>query len=250
MYFDFAQYKQSLKFSPCSNYKQKGLVQIIVVILILLTALTAGGVVYYTKQIKPTPTPTPNQSGSGQASSDETIYPEATQSANPDSIGANWKTYTITKMFEFRYPLEDYSVLGLGGLSCVWPGQTFVRPNDAFSLNSKSKIPYELFICAEENTENLNTQDSGKFLGYKTNEELKKFIPDIIIKQATIGGIKGVRFDNIPGQGDPITQIYVVVPKDNIYKNGLIYQFTIEPTLDENQNNDIEDIISSFKFLP
>ena len=72
--------------------KQKGLAPILIVLLIA-TAIS-GYLIYQNQSAKPTSPVTTVASPAPTA---------AAETANPDSIGANWKTYTASD-FSFKYP--------------------------------------------------------------------------------------------------------------------------------------------------
>lgn len=80
---------------------QKGQAAILIVVAILIVAATAGGAYYLGKPTFQTPQPIPSPS----------VTPNET--ANPDSIGVNWKTYTNTRFgYSFEYPPDKYILQG------------------------------------------------------------------------------------------------------------------------------------------
>ncbi len=94
--------------------KQKGLpvsqVGLVPILIIILIALAVGGYLIYQKQFKPTPVsqPLPSPIASPIASS-------SAETDNPDSIGANWKTYTNSQFgYSFKYPSDYKSYPNLG----------------------------------------------------------------------------------------------------------------------------------------
>lgn len=91
--------------------KQKGLAPIVIVILIAVLAV--GGYLIYSQLPKPTTPPRLTIQPTPAPSSTPTSTPESTNSAetaNPDSIGANWKAYTNTDgKYSIKYP-PSYSL--------------------------------------------------------------------------------------------------------------------------------------------
>lgn len=87
--------------------QQKGLAPILIVLLI---ALTVGGYLLYQQQSKPmpqsvtqsSPTPVTNPVASSSA-----------KTANPDSIGTDWKTVNNNYGFSVNYP-SNLKILGIG----------------------------------------------------------------------------------------------------------------------------------------
>lgn len=77
--------------------KQKGLAPLVIIILI---ALAVGGYLLYQKQFKSITVFQPSLSPAASLE-----LPGVGETANPDLIGANWKTYTNTKYgYSFQYP--------------------------------------------------------------------------------------------------------------------------------------------------
>lgn len=86
--------------------KQKGLAPLVIIILI---ALAVGGVLLYQKQFKPTPV---LQSSPNPVATPASIGTGET--ANPDLIGVNWKTYT-SGWWSIKYPPNFVSTNGRYG---------------------------------------------------------------------------------------------------------------------------------------
>ncbi|MBI4035544.1 hypothetical protein HY383_01220 [Candidatus Daviesbacteria bacterium] len=85
--------------------QQKGLAPILIVLLI---ALGIGGYLIYQKQAKPV-VPQPVTSPAA---------PNSAETANPDSIGVNWKTYD-NKIYSLKIPPDWKINSGVGGIGPV-----------------------------------------------------------------------------------------------------------------------------------
>jgi len=87
--------------------RQKGFVELLIIGIVLLLAV-AGGAYYFGTQKSQAPV-TSSPSPIAQVSLLPTPIPDET--ANPDSIGANWKTYTNTSYkYSIQYP-RDWELL-------------------------------------------------------------------------------------------------------------------------------------------
>lgn len=158
--------------------RQKGLAPILIVILI---ALAVGGYLVYSKQTtQSTPAPkaaSPVPNGTGET-------------ANPDSIGANWQTYVNTKYkYSLRYPdnwrlitytqTDDiYKTIGLN------PDDSETRQGNELSVDIESGTVAER-ISFHKELGNLNSQP----------EDL------------TIADIAAKRFSTTLSNGDKVTEI-------------------------------------------
>ena len=156
------------------------------------------------------------------------------ETANPDLIWANWKTYTNEK---FRYSIQYPSNLQL------------IVNNDHLSVtnnNNDTKHYFNISIEVSDNTKNQTTQDfvhNSKIL--TASGEYKN--PFVAPKPYTYGEIEGIISDVTNGD-----DFYVEVIQVN---NGKIYEFKLlagpdtgtKPT--DEYRNIFDQILSTFKFL-
>ncbi|QQG44644.1 MAG: hypothetical protein HYW86_01900 [Candidatus Roizmanbacteria bacterium] len=158
----------------------------------------------------------------------------------------NWKVYSAGSFYEFKYPIDKFSVHSGGdNIFNIWPGETLVKPNDLY-LSQNIEDTSDLSISAMENKDNLTLNDASKLLSLSNFASTK-----MIQKQISFSGLNGIRFDNIEGQGGYTTLIFVIKPKDKIYKSGLIYKFKISntPAADNPKRPLAEQILSTFRFI-
>lgn len=195
-----------------------------ILILIAVVIIALAGYFLYQQQIKST-TVTPLT----QTTSDET---------------ANWKTYTASSQFEFKYPIAQYSVeSGSANIDYAYPGQLIIKPND-LTVSAGSNI-YTLTISLIINKKHLTLQNIDSLLGVDNSKN--QFPP----KTASLGGVDGVRYDEVPGQVNR-TEIYVI-KQDKNYTDGIIYNFTLRTLNGAKASSEneaiIQNILSTFKFL-
>ena len=85
--------------------RQRGFVEIIVIIVVLVLAAIGGAYYLGTQKNNVVPSVSPAAIASPTTSDASQLPNDNLETANPDSIGANWKTYTNTKVgYTFRYP--------------------------------------------------------------------------------------------------------------------------------------------------
>lgn len=139
---------------------QKGQTLIFLLIGILVIA-AAGGAYYLGRSTSPKPSATPNITS-------QTPQPTPTPSpsdetANPDSIGANWKTYTNTT-YTFKYP-SDWIVSSTDYLNTT----TLTNKARSVAINiSEGQYPYGQGTNVKNETRNLSVTLNGK--DYETVE--------------------------------------------------------------------------------
>lgn len=189
--------------------------------------------------IAPTPTIAQDQTGNPNLSPGE---PKIDQTAN-------WKIFTIPGQYEFKYPLNDYSVktdISSGtNIGYEWPGKTNVEPNDSY-LEKKTGDNSSFSIYATDNKDKLTLNDGARLLGYT-----KSTLPSgVTQKQVIVGGLKGIRFDNIPNQGYAESDIFIIPNGNKISNNGLIYTIVLSDHSQNvlNANSTAEKMLSAFKF--
>lgn len=157
---------------------------------------------------------------------------------------ANWKTYSVANQFELKYPIDQYSVVsGQTNLDYAYPGQLIVQPNDSFIQTAGSNI-YRVTITPIVNKNHLTLSNVDTLLGVDNSNNQ---FPAV---QITVGGIKAVSYNNVPGQVDR-TEIYVI-RQNQSYPDGIIYNFTLR-TLNGakasiTNETTIQNILSTFKF--
>lgn len=152
--------------------KQKGIAPILIVILI---ALALGGYLLYQKQFKPVSVlqPSPSPVTSPEASSSATASPESTgirETANPDSIVANWKTYENKPFFyQIKYPsnwivqnvLYGQSLTEGDSLIGINPNNNMARAGDEINIEVVKDKTVEEAIQLLKNSNKLKS--SGSF---------------------------------------------------------------------------------------
>ena len=156
MYFDFAQYEQSLR--SFQDLKQKGQGLILIIVGLVIVAAIAGGSYYFGRSSTPklqNPVVTsPASTQRGEQTPQPTIIPVASPSATPDET-ANWKTYTNTKIkFSIRYPSElDFAVFEVTDGTLIGPPRTDTLLDLHYFYNPDKLSLYDavnnLFIKAE-----------------------------------------------------------------------------------------------------
>ena len=233
------------------QHKQKGIVQIIVVILILLTALTAGSVVYYTKQIKPTPTPTPS-AGSGQAPSEDEFCIQVITPARDPKTGeckdfptpcdvpegweavdscidetANWKIHINSKYgYQLKYPKE-------------W--SSYIPSSDQEILDSicLGKEPNKCVLNVTV-LEGTSWEREQRLLGLTLSSKDGT-------KDTTFAGAMGLKRIGYFGETGSLYGFATIVQSNNRVYRIWAYERTEDKS---DYTSEIDQILSTFKFLP
>lgn len=110
--------------------------------------MIVGGVYYLGRQTAPKPSPSPVVSQTSQP----TPSP-VDKTANPDSIGANWKTYTNAKYkIEFKYPANFLVKESIGGQGSI-----------LYADITRGEVMYRVEV---------GSGDSGWFEHFKSNQTI------------------------------------------------------------------------------
>ena len=205
--------------------RQKGFVELLIIGIVLLLAV-AGGAYYFGTQKSQAPV-TSSPSPIAQVSLLPTPIPDET--ANPDSIGANWKTYTDSKYnYSINYPPDwktetmEYGVyLGKASVGGYAYGEASV---------GVGVLPSTLSI--EEYLSRYNNSFSGS-----SPKRVGTF---------TIGGSLGEKWD-INTYQSPNTDSFVVF----LTRNDQTYyvsksMFNIDQAREHNK--EVDQVISTFRF--
>ncbi len=198
---------------------QKGLAPITIIVGILIAVIIAGGAYYLGRQTTPksspavvsqTPQPTPSPT------------PDASPVPNGTGETANWKTYTNTVyQYSLKYPPHWQYII------CQSSNNFYFDPNPACETDDPGVLT--LHIDNEIKQPLINISDEFQAVSKKVvtigNEQGEKILVEKV-KPA-------------PG-ADKITIAAVT-------HNGKTYTFNLQ---DINEENTLDQILSTFKFLP
>ena len=189
------------------------------------------------------------------------VIDESSAPATPQPL--EWKTYRADSGFEFRYPLETYSVHNVARPSLavekmIYPGAKIVEPNDAFVYQNGSDQTYRLTVAVIANDQDWSLDAQREQL--LTDNPIAPFSPDSlakhVIQEVTLDGVKALRVDGVTEGPLQITTQIVAI------HHGSLFYLMIEPhELPPNQAEAyrpkvenaankalVDEMLASFKF--
>lgn len=164
-----------------------------------------------------------------------------------------WKTYSISGSYEFKYPLEKYSIrsTNISNDKLLYPGVITIVPNDSFNEQSPMAVTYKIDIAIADG-KNLSMKDPLQLFGINT--VFINYDPVAMglgstskIREISLGGVKAYRLDNCCG-GQAGVEAHILAIKDNKLYEIYITPFQVSGDLNINKKY-YEQIIKSFSFL-
>jgi hypothetical protein len=171
----------------------------------------------------------------------QTIQPSPTPdpTANPDLIGANWKTYTNSRWgFSLKYPLDA-----------------------TYTLDNNIKNGIEIWLALDEHTIYIIAVPNTKNLSLEKPKELfnngpfTTLLNDDPITEILLDGYKAYRADNccLNEQFDYWAETEIIT-----IKNDIVYELRAEANsgfekqkkINGNDKKIIDQIVSTFRFSP
>lgn len=214
--------------------KQKGLAPILIILLI---ALVVGGYLVYQKQTKPVVPQPVTQSAPNPVTSP--VASSSAETANPDSIGAKWKTYSGTS-YTFKYP-SNGNVLTEQSSDVYISADT--QPYFAFIVktvdNPKHQTTQQVIDQMIIDLRNNKNIPWAKSQADQTSQTMRKYVN---------GQIKGIKLQSFD-EGYPQKFGEVIEATEDV-----IYTFNIGDGsgggVSDNDEKLLDQILSTFKFLP
>jgi len=218
----------------------RGFAPILIILIVLITVLGGAGAMFaYQKYYQKAPYPTPTPSTSALENLKATPSP-ANETASPDPIGANWKTYRNDKYsYEFSYP-SDHT---------IYSGIIQNEPKFIIAKNNSDKIYFsldeKLNFCCEPTVLSFIAENAEKNTKTWMNEylnsiqEWKQELTKIDIKETTFANKKATEAIGGSGSYGPPYRLIVIQLENNAL---LIIKQDFDDEL-------FDQILSTFKFL-
>lgn len=201
------------------QYKQKGQMQVLILIGIIILVSVAGGVYYLGRINNPAPVPQPTP----QQAVKSTPTPSASESTSSADM-ANWKTFTLENI-TFKYPPD-------------WKDPEYIKTESEQSAEIKNQGRTQRIIVL-----------SGVNKGY-TEQELYEFINTLVAggaEKLILDGSEAAK-DKVTYQGTKTTTVYVT-SKDKTSQYSISLN-VLESYSDQEIDKILNQILSTFKFIP